>query len=74
MKKQRKKMNNKAQLDPEILTSPGFIILAVLAISATVLGWSMGPKMGFESRFPLWQLLIIIVGELVASYVIAARG
>ena len=66
--------NKKAQLDMEIIASPGFVILSVLAISATILGWTLGPKMGIEQRFPVWQLLVIIAVELIASYVIAARG
>ena len=68
-------MNKKAQaIDMEILASPGFVILSVMAIAATVMGWSMGPKMGIAVRFPIWQLLVIIMVELIAAYVIAARG
>ena len=70
-------MNKKAQLDfldTEILASPGFIVLVVMSVAATILGWTMGPKMGIESRFPIWQLLVIIAVELGACYVIAARG
>lgn len=68
-------MNKKGQgfIDTEILASPGFVILAVLAVSATLLGWIMGPKIGLEEAFPVWQLAIIIVVEIVAAYIITAR-
>jgi len=66
--------NKKAQFDMEILASPGFVILALMAVSATVLGWTFASKFGVETRFPVWQLLVIILGELIAAYVIAARG
>ena len=67
--------NKKAQIiDMEVLASPGFIILVAMAVGATLIGWSMGPKMGFETRFPIWQLIVIIMAELIASYVIVLRG
>lgn len=69
-----KQMNKKAFVDPEVLYHPGFVILAVLAISATVLGWTMGPKLGFEDKFPVWQLLIMLLGEIVACYIITLRS
>ena len=68
-------MNNKAQaVDMEIIASPGFVILSVMAVAATILGWTMSSKMGMETRFPVWQLVIIIIVELIAAYVMAARG
>jgi len=66
-------MNKKAFADPDILMSPGFIILGGMAIIATVAGFIWGKRMGWGS-FPIWQLLVILVGELVAAYVFAARG
>ena len=66
--------NKKAFVDTEILGSLAFIILSVMAISATILGWSIAGKMGFEERLPIWQLIVIIAAEIMASYVIAARG
>jgi hypothetical protein len=66
-------MNKKAQIDPDILMSPGFVILAALAVGATVAGYFMGRKWGVPS-FPIWQLIVIIVGELIAAYIFAARG
>ena len=68
-------MNKRAQIvDMEIVATPGFVILAVMAVASTVLGWTMGPQFGIENRFPIWQLLVIIMVELIACYVIAARG
>jgi hypothetical protein len=66
-------MNRKGFVDTEILASPAFVILAVLAVSATLIGWIMGPKIGFEEAFPVWQLVVIIVVEIVAAYIITAR-
>jgi len=66
-------MNKKAFIDMEVITSAGFVILAALAISATVLGYIWGKKMGYDT-FPAWQLILIIGVELVASYFFAARG
>ena len=67
-------MNKQAQIaDTEILTSPGFLILCGLAIGATLIGYVMGRKWDMPS-FPVWQLILILVGEVVASYVFIARG
>lgn len=62
-------MNKKAQW--EIIGSPGFVILTVLAISATILGWIFSKKMG--ASLPVWQIIIIIVAEIIATYFIVAR-
>ncbi len=67
-------MNKKAQIvDTEILYSTGFVILCVLALGATLLGYIMGKRMDL-GVFPIWQLIIIMVAEVVASYIIVARG
>ena len=69
-----KLLNDKrAFVDTEIIMSAGFVILAGMAIVATIAGYIWGKKMGWGS-FPAWQLLVIIVVELIAAYVIAARG
>lgn len=66
-------MNNKGQiLDMEILFSIGFIILAVMAVSATIIGWGMGRKMGYEAM-PIWQLVVILGVELMACYVFVLK-
>ena len=66
-------MNKKGFVDMEIVTSAGFVILAVFAIGATMAGYIMGKRMGFPP-FPIWQLLIIMAVELVAAYLFKARG
>ena len=65
--------SKKAQVDAEILYSPGFIILIVMAVGATVMGFVMGKRMGYDS-FKIWQLLLIIAVEVIACYVFASRG
>jgi len=68
-------MNKKGQIiDMEILATPGFVILVAMSVGATLIGWSMGPQMGFEARLPIWQLIVIIMVELIASYIIVLRG
>ena len=65
--------NKKGFLDTEILTSTGFVLLAAFALGATLTGYIMGKRMGFPP-FPVWQLIVIMVGEVIAAYVFAARG
>jgi hypothetical protein len=60
-------------VDMDVLQSPMFLFLSVGAIIATLIGYFGGMKMGFES-FKVWQLLIILVAEVVISYVLAAKG
>lgn len=66
-------MNKKGFVDQDVLLSPGFMALAIGSTLAVVLGWKMSLNMD-SGGFPLWQIGIIIVGCLVASYVFAARG
>jgi hypothetical protein len=67
-------MDKKGQLlDMSIITSAGFVILFVLAASATLLGYVFGKKMGFGT-FPLWQIIVTIVVEFIAAYVIVMRN
>ncbi len=65
-------MNKKGFIDLEILTSPAFVILCIFALSATIAGFFLAAKWGTAS-FPLWQQVMIIVVEIVACYVFAAR-
>lgn len=60
-------------LDTEVLTSAAFIILFVMAVGATVMGYAWAKKQGMEV-FPTWQLVLIIGGEFIAAYFFAARG
>ena len=67
-------MNKKAFLDPDVIMSPGFILLGGGAILATVMGYAWGKSFDSGLTWPLWQLLVIILAELVAAYFFAARG
>lgn len=60
-------------IDWEVINSVGFIILVVLSVGATILGYVLGSKWGLPS-FGFVQLLMIIVGELVACYYFASRA
>jgi hypothetical protein len=68
-----KSMNNKAQLDTEVFTSPAFIILLALAWLATIAGYIMAKKWGLAAM-PLWQMAIIMVVEVGAAYFFAIRA
>ena len=59
-------------IDTEVLYSPGFIILALGAIIATVVGYIVTLK-GDMAAFGLGTLLIIIAGEIAAAYYFASR-
>jgi len=50
----------------------GFVILACMAVGATVLGYIIGKKSDLPSM-PVWQLILIIVVEIIASYFIVQR-
>ena len=65
-------MNKKAQLDMDVLSEPAFWILAGFSVSATLLGYIMSKKMEWVP-LPIWQLLIILIVEVVASYIITWR-
>ena len=67
-------MNKKAQIDFEVLTSVGFIILVAMAVGATLIGWKVASGMGEGTGWPLWQILVILVIEIVACYIFASRG
>ena len=64
--------DKKGFVDTEILTSVGFVILAVMSVGATVIGYIMGQRMGYDA-FPVWQLILIILIEIVASYLFVDR-
>ena len=65
-------MNNKAQLDMEIFESPAFWLLGGGAVVATVIGWTFS-KRSMELALPFWQLIILILVELVAAAFFASR-
>ena len=60
-------------IDPDILYSPGFVLLSLVALSATAMGylWSKSMEAG---GFPLWQLILIMVGEVIACYYFASKA
>jgi len=60
-------------IDWEVVNSPGFVILSILAVGATILGYILGSKWDLPS-FSFVQLIIIILGELIACYYFASRG
>ena len=68
-------MNKKGQIiDFEVVASVGFIILVAMAVGATLIGWKMASGFGDGPGWPLWQILVIILIEIVACYFFAARG
>lgn len=66
-------MNQKAQFESEILLSPAFAILLLLAWSATILGYIMAKKWGLAAM-PLWQMGVIMIVEVVAAYFFAMKA
>ena len=60
-------------VDMEIVASPGFVILSLMALGATALGYIYSVRSDLIAM-PLWQLVVLMGGELVACYVIASRG
>ena len=50
----------------DLLTNPGFVLLGGGAIAAELLGYIFSKKAGMEA-FPLWQLIFLMVGTLVAA-------
>jgi FtsH-binding integral membrane protein len=51
----------------EILESEGFWILLVVGVGMEIMGWFVSKNMiGYS--FPLWQLIILILGTIVASF------
>jgi|TARA_R100000750_G_C2306861_1_gene80955 hypothetical protein len=60
-------------LDTEVLFSPAFVILFLFAFSATMMGFIWAKRADWVVM-PIWQLLVIIVGEFIAAYFFAAKG
>lgn len=50
----------------EAFEEPAFWMLGGGGVAAIILGYIMGKKMGLDA-FPIWQLLLLIVGTLVAA-------
>jgi len=56
----------------ELLESPAFWMLGGGGIAAELLGYIASQKMGWEA-LPLWQLLFLMAGTLVAAGFFALR-
>lgn len=59
-------------IDTDVLYSPGFWILAIGAIAATIVGYVISAK-GDMPAFSIPTLLIIIVFEIGVAYYFASR-
>ncbi len=61
------------EFDMEVLANPAFVILALMALGATAFGYMFSVKSDLIAM-PIWQLIVLMGGELVACYVIVARN
>ena len=59
-------------IDTEVLSSPMFVLLAFGALAATLIGYFGSIRMGMQ-QMPIWNLLIVLVVEVVACYFFAWR-
>ena len=59
-------------IDTDVLYSPGFWILSIGAIAATIVGYVISVKADMPA-FSIPTLLVVIVTEIVASYYFASR-
>lgn len=50
----------------ELLDNPGFLILGGIGVAMELLGWIYS-KNNLDYSFPIWQLLIMMAGTLVAA-------
>ena len=60
-------------IDWGVVTTPGFVILAVGAWAATILGWMWTRKSEMEA-FSIPTLLIVLLVELGAAYYFVSKG
>lgn len=68
-------MNKKGFVDVEVVTSLGFIILVVMALGATIIGWKVSAGMTEDGTgWPIWQIGLIMIVEVIGCYFFAARG
>lgn len=56
----------------EITESPAFWILGGCGVAMELLGWIISKRM-MEYSFPIWQLLIMMAGTLVAAAFFALK-
>ena len=64
--------SKKAQMDTEIFEEPAFWILGGGAVFATIAGYIWSKKMDWIPM-PWWQLIIVIIVELLAAAFFASR-
>lgn len=56
----------------EAFDEPAFWILGGGAVATELIGWIAGKRMGLGS-FPVWQVLILMAGTLVAAAFFATQ-
>jgi len=56
----------------DALEEPGFWILAGLGLSAELIGYIISKKSELGA-FPLWQLIVVMVGTIFASAYFATK-
>jgi hypothetical protein len=56
----------------ELMESVGFWILAGGGVSMEVLGWIISKRIS-DYSFPIWQLIVIIIGTIIASAFFALK-
>ena len=56
----------------EVLESPAFWILAGGGIAAELIGYIFGKRAGLPA-FPLWQLIFVMLGTVVAAAFFATK-
>lgn len=56
----------------DVLENPAFWILAGIGVVATIIGWVVSSRMETGS-LPTWQMLILIIGVIVAAAVFASK-
>jgi len=56
----------------DILGNPGFWLLGGGGVAAEVLGWKLSRGWA-AGALPFWQLLVLIVGTLIAAAFFASR-
>jgi len=58
-------------IDEEILTSPGFLMLSALTLSATFIGWYVSRNRDYH--FSLLQVGLFMIVEVVICYILAMK-
>lgn len=59
-------------MDMDIFDNPAFWILGGVGVAMELLGWILSKRM-FDYSFPFWQLLVLIVGTLIAAAIFANK-